>query len=106
MGEGRSALTKMAEQIARSHHERWDGSGYPSQLHGEGIPLSGRLVAVADVFDALIHKRPYKKAWTTSEALAEIDGQSGRQFDPTVVAAFLRIPPGELNDVGVWGEPA
>jgi putative two-component system response regulator len=104
MGEGRSALTKMAEQIARSHHERWDGSGYPSGLQGEGIPLSGRLVAIADVFDALTHNRPYKKAWSVADALDEIDNQSCRQFDPTVVAAFLRLPQSDLKDVGVGGE--
>lgn len=87
----RSAWLQQAEEIALSHHERWDGSGYPLGLGGEAIPLSGRIVAVADVFDALTNDRPYKKAWPVTEALAEIERQCGRHFDPDVVAAFLRV---------------
>jgi putative two-component system response regulator len=83
-------LLRLAEQIAFSHHERWDGSGYEG-LEGENIPLPGRIVAVADVFDALTQKRPYKAAWTIDDAVAEIVRQSGRQFDPSLVQAFLRI---------------
>jgi putative two-component system response regulator len=83
-------LLRLAEQIAFSHHERWDGSGYEG-LRGTDIPLPGRIVAVADVFDALTQKRPYKAAWSIDDAVAEIDRQSGRQFDPDVVHAFLRI---------------
>lgn len=82
----------LAEEIALSHHERWDGGGYPRKLAGEAIPLAGRIVAVADVFDALTHERPYKKAWPVAAALAEIERQSGTQFDPTAVAAFLALP--------------
>ncbi|MFC6663511.1 HD-GYP domain-containing protein [Deinococcus multiflagellatus] len=80
----------MAEEIARTHHERWDGAGYPHGLRGTQIPLSGRIVAVADVFDALTSERPYKRAWSREAAVAEIRAQAGRQFDPRVVAAFGR----------------
>jgi HD-GYP domain-containing protein (c-di-GMP phosphodiesterase class II)/Tfp pilus assembly protein PilF len=88
---GRTRLLRMAEEIARSHHERWDGRGYPERLAGEQIPLPARIVAVADTFDALVHERPYKRAWSTKEALTEILLQSGHQFDPQVVAAFLNV---------------
>ena len=81
----------LGEKIALSHHERWDVSGYPQGLAGEAIPLAARIVAVADVFDALVHERPYKHAWPLADALAEIRGQSGRQFDAAVVAAFLTV---------------
>jgi putative two-component system response regulator len=81
----------MAECIALMHHERWNGSGYPRNLKGNEIHLAARIVSVADVFDALIHDRIYKKAWTVDEALAEIALQSGQQFDPAVVEAFLSL---------------
>ena len=90
-----SPLLQLAEEIALTHHERWDGTGY-SGLAGDAIPLSGRIVAVADVFDGLTHRRPYKPAWTEEDSLAEIRAQSGSQFDPTVVEAFekaLQAPP-------------
>jgi putative two-component system response regulator len=96
---GRSELLKVARTIAIAHHERFDGTGYPYGLCGHGIPLEGRIVAVADVFDALTHERPYKKAWTASEAVREIENQSGRQFDPEVVAAFSKLPHDDLVDV-------
>lgn len=86
-------LLAMAEEIALAHHERWDGSGYPEGLSGDTIPLMGRIVAVADVFDALTHRRPYKEAWTVGAAVAEITAQSGRQFDPDVVSAFMLALP-------------
>jgi len=86
---GRFPLLQMAEEIALTHHERWDGTGY-LKLHGETIPLVGRIVAVADVFDALTNERPYKKAWPRNEAIEEIQRQGGRQFDPRVVEAFLK----------------
>ncbi len=95
---GHSPLVKLAERIALSHHERWDGSGYPHGLSGEAIPVEGRIVAVADVFDALTHERPYKKAWSLEAAVAEIVSQTGRQFDPQVVEAFQKIWP-SLMDV-------
>ena len=87
---GQFALMQLAEEIAFTHHERWDGTGYLG-LHGEAIPVAGRIVAVADVFDALTNERPYKKAWPHNEAIEEIQRQSGRQFDPRVVQAFLEI---------------
>jgi putative two-component system response regulator len=83
------ALLEMAEQVALTHHEKWDGSGYPNGLGGEAIPLAGRIVAVADVFDALTHERPYKAPWSRVDAIAEITGDAGRHFDPQVVEAFV-----------------
>ncbi|HEX7089833.1 MAG TPA: HD domain-containing phosphohydrolase [Longimicrobiales bacterium] len=85
----RFPLLDVAATIALTHHERWDGTGYPKGLRGESIPMVGRIVAVADVFDALTHDRPYKAAWPVEDALAEIERQAGRQFDPQVVEAFL-----------------
>jgi len=86
-----SDLLRMAKEIAASHHERWDGHGYPRGLRGEEIPLSARIVAIADSFDALVHTRPYKPAWSAAEGLAEIKRERGWQFDPRVVDALLRI---------------
>ncbi|MFC4638229.1 PAS domain S-box protein [Deinococcus hohokamensis] len=88
---GHSPVVVMAEEIARTHHERWDGSGYPSGLCGKQIPQSGRIVAVADVLDALMSERPYKHAWSLTEALNELRAQAGRHFDPDVVAALERF---------------
>lgn len=85
---GRAEAVRMAEQIALSHHERWDGSGYPRGLAGEAIPLAARIVAVADVFDALAHDRPYRAAWAPERALAELRAGAGSHFDPRVVEAF------------------
>jgi len=87
---GDSPLLRLASEIALAHHERWDGSGYPAGLCGEDIPLSGRIVALADVFDALTHERPYKRAWPLEEAIAELCRLRGTHFDPHVVDAFLR----------------
>lgn len=84
---------RAASTIARTHHERWDGTGYPDGLSGTGIPLVGRICAVADVFDALTMERAYKKAWSVDDAAAEIGRQSGRAFDPDVARAFLSILP-------------
>ncbi len=86
-----SCVLRLAEEIARTHHERWDGHGYPDGLSGRDIPLAGRIVAVADVFDALTHARPYKPAWPVHEALSEIRRGAGTHFDPAVVAAFERL---------------
>ncbi|HEX9632119.1 MAG TPA: HD domain-containing phosphohydrolase [Gemmatimonadales bacterium] len=85
------SLLAVGREIALSHHERWDGTGYPAGLAGDAIPLSGRVVAVADVFDALTHPRPYKPAWTFKDALTEIQDQAGRQFDPDVVRTFATL---------------
>ncbi|MFC5599731.1 HD domain-containing phosphohydrolase [Deinococcus cellulosilyticus] len=91
LSEARSELIRMAEQIALTHHEKWDGTGYPHGLQGEAIPLEGRIVAVVDVLDALTSTRPYKRAWTLQEALHEIEIQAGQHFDPQVVQALLKI---------------
>lgn len=86
-----ASLLVLARDIALSHHERWDGTGYPGGLAGDAIPVAGRVVAVVDVHDALTHARPYKKAWSQAKALAEIKRQAGRQFDPEVVRAFVAM---------------
>jgi putative two-component system response regulator len=86
---GRSELVQLAQRIARSHHERWDGTGYPDGLAGEAIPLEARLVAVADVVDALTHDRPYRPAWPMENVLAELRRGRETQFDPAVVDAFF-----------------
>jgi putative two-component system response regulator len=82
-------MLQMAVEVALAHHERWDGSGYPRGLAGEEIPLAARIVAVADVFDALTQDRPYKRAWPELQAVDEIVAGAGSQFDPHVVSAFL-----------------
>lgn len=84
-------VTRLAAEVALTHHERWDGAGYPRRLCGSEIPLAGRIVAVADSFDALVHERPYKQAWSVEAALTEIREHSGAQFDPEVVSALLRV---------------
>jgi putative two-component system response regulator len=86
----RFGLLQLAEEIAFTHHECWDGSGYEGMTR-DSIPLAGRIVAIADVFDALTQKRPYKAAWPITDAIAEIDRQRSRQFDPAIVDAFLRV---------------
>lgn len=99
---GNSKMMRLAEEIAMTHHERWDGTGYPRGLAGEAIPLVGRIVAVADVFDALTHVRPYKPAWSIEEALLELQRNSGSQFDPRVVEAALKVfsdPSFNINQV-------
>ena len=90
-GGDRRGYLSMGAEIAESHHERFDGSGYPRGLAGDAIPLAGRVVAVADVFDALLHCRPYKKAWDMVEVLDLLRTESGRHFDPRVVDAFLAV---------------
>lgn len=90
LANGNSDLMQMAAEVAASHHERWDGGGYPRGLEGEAIPLSARIIAVADVFDALCSSRAYKPAWPIIEARAEILRCAGTQFDPACVEAFAR----------------
>ncbi len=93
---GQSELVAMAERIARSHHERWDGSGYPCGLSGKDIPLPARVVALADVFDALTHDRPYRRAVPVLDVVRDIEREAGRHFDPVLTRAFLTLPHLEL----------
>ncbi len=97
IGNHPSELLRTARMIALTHHERWDGSGYPNGLKGEKIPIYGRIAAIADVFDALTSKRPYKEAWTVEDSLEEIKRGSGSHFDPKVVEAFLSALPDILK---------
>jgi putative two-component system response regulator len=97
----RVPILLVAEDIALSHHECWDGTGYPQGLAGEEIPMSARIVSIVDVFDSLTHERPYKHAWTEEEALDEIESLAGTKFDPRAVEAFLRLHGRE----GSTGEP-
>jgi putative two-component system response regulator len=90
---GESELLEVAEKIVRHHHERWDGRGYPDGLAGEDIPAVARITAVADVFDVLVHERPYKDSWSVGDAVAEIRKGAGTQFDPSMVQAFEDLGP-------------
>lgn len=97
IGNHDSLILSMSKEIAIAHHEKWDGTGYPNGLKGEDIPLSGRIIAVADVFDALTTARPYKKAWTVEDAVKLIDENSGTHFDPVLVATFREVMPQILD---------
>ncbi|HEY5430860.1 MAG TPA: HD domain-containing phosphohydrolase [Solirubrobacteraceae bacterium] len=105
LASAKSPVLQLAAEVARTHHERWDGNGYLVGLVGVEIPLSGRITALSDVWDTLTHERPYKPAWDRDHALAEIHEQSGRHFDPRVVDAFASIDLGALDD-SVAGEVA
>lgn len=93
IGNHPSDLLTLARQVALTHHEKWDGTGYPYGLKGEDIPVHGRIVMLADVFDALTSDRPYKKAWSETAAIQEINRMSGQHFDPQLVSAFMRALP-------------
>jgi putative two-component system response regulator len=95
-----SDILQAAEEIALYHHENWDGTGYTPGLAGETIPLPGRIVTVADVFDALLHKRAYKPAWSSADAVIFIEQQKGKKFDPAVVEAFRRVADIEFATAG------
>ncbi|MDH5459037.1 MAG: response regulator [Nitrospinota bacterium] len=97
LSDSDSDLMRMAESIALTHHEKWDGSGYPRGLKGEEIPLEGRIVAICDVFDALTSKRPYKEEWSVEMAIQELKDNSGIHFDPTLVNKFIEILPHVLR---------
>lgn len=99
-----SPLIRLAHSVALYHHEKWDGSGYPFGLSGEAIPLEARIVAVADVFDALLNKRPYKEAWPVDKAVAEIEAHRGKHFDPAVVDALLQCLPDLVEINNRWLE--
>ena len=87
--EHESMLVKMASSIALTHHERWDGTGYPTGMSGESIPIEGRITALCDVFDALTTVRPYKDAWSIEDAVAELEKCSGSHFDPELIKVFM-----------------
>ncbi len=93
IGEHSDPLLQMARRIALTHHEKWDGSGYPNQLVGEAIPIEGRIVAIADVFDALTSVRPYKQAWSVEEAMELLERESGKHFDPNLLVHFKAVLP-------------
>ncbi|MEN8177662.1 MAG: two-component system response regulator [Pseudomonadota bacterium] len=93
IGDDRNSVLQTSRTIALTHHEKWDGSGYPHNLAGEVIPLEGRIVAIADVFDALTSERPYKKAWSVEDAVKVIDDTCGSHFDPSLVPLFHKVMP-------------
>jgi len=97
LSEHSSDMIKMAQHIALTHHEKWDGSGYPNCLKGEEIPIEGRIAAICDVFDALTSDRPYKEAWPVEKAVTFINENSGSHFDPNLVKLFNEILPEILN---------
>ena len=104
IGEHPSGLLRMAREIALNHHEKWDGSGYPRGISGAEIPVEARIIAIADVFDALTSERPYKKAWPVEEAVQLLREQSGRHFDPELVELFLGQLPAILEIKERWAE--
>ncbi len=104
IGEHRCRLLEMARTIALTHHEKWDGSGYPNGLAGEEIPLVGRIVAISDVFDALTSRRPYKEPWSIDKTMEVITQESGQHFDPGVVTVFHSVLPEILEIKEQWAE--
>ena len=104
IGEHPSGVLQLAREIALAHHDKWDGSGYPRGLAGEAIPLSARIVAIADVFDALTTRRPYKEPWPVQDALDHIAAQAGKHFDPALVALFAPLLPQLLEIRARWAE--
>lgn len=106
IGEDPSSLLSIARTVALTHHEKWDGSGYPRGMAREEIPAQGRIVAIADVFDALTTARPYKVAWPVEKALATLAEGSGKHFDPMLVDCFLKQMPEILTVLHRWKEPS
>ncbi|TGM03646.1 response regulator [Leptospira barantonii] len=104
IGDHDSRLLQLAKTIAQNHHEKWNGSGYPNALREDEIPVEARIVALADVFDALTTKRPYKKAWEISDAIEYIRNESGKHFDPNLIPVFLDVMPKLLEVKERWGE--
>ena len=104
IGQHAGGMLAMAHDVALTHHEKWDGSGYPNGLQGEAIPLVGRIVAIADVFDALTSARPYKAAWPVDQAVEYLKQQRGQHFDPELVELFLAHLPEVLEVMKRWAE--
>jgi putative two-component system response regulator len=104
IGEQPSGMLAMARNIALTHHEKWNGEGYPEGLSGTAIPLVGRIVAIADVFDALTSKRPYKEAWPVERAVNYLLEQRGRHFDPELVDIFVGLMPALREVMDTWAE--
>ncbi|APW36581.1 two-component system response regulator [Rhodoferax koreense] len=104
LGEHPPGMLRLASSVALTHHEKWDGSGYPRGLKGTQIPIEGRIIAIADVFDALTSERPYKKAWTVEAAVELLQRESGKHFDPELVTAFLARMPALLEVKERWAE--
>ncbi len=104
LSKSAAPLLRMAATIAHCHHEKWDGSGYPSGLAGEDIPDMARIVAIADVFDALTTERPYKEAWSMDRVMQTLQTESGSHFEPRLVKNFVRILPEILAIKHEWGE--
>ncbi|MBX9936801.1 MAG: two-component system response regulator [Burkholderiaceae bacterium] len=104
IGEHPGGLLQLAHSIALSHHEKWDGSGYPRGLAGEAIPIEARIVALADVFDALTARRPYKEPWSLEDTLAHIQAQAGQHFDPVLVPLFVALVPQLLEIQQRWAD--
>jgi putative two-component system response regulator len=106
IGRHERGLLAMAHRIALCHHEKWDGSGYPGGLAGEGIPFEARIVAVADVFDALTSVRPYKQAWPIERAVVYVREQRGKHFEPALVDRFMTLIPEFTHIMQRWAEGA
>ncbi|HEY3809190.1 MAG TPA: HD domain-containing phosphohydrolase [Steroidobacteraceae bacterium] len=106
IGRHQRGVLAMAHRIALSHHEKWDGSGYPAGLAGEAIPIEGRIVAVADVFDALTSVRPYKQAWSVEAALQYLLDNRGKHFQPALVDLFVTLVPQLREIMQRWAEQA
>lgn len=104
LGTHPPGLMQVASEVAITHHEKWDGSGYPHGLAGTAIPISGRIAAIADVFDALTSERPYKAAWTVEAAMGLLRAQSGKHFDPALVTLFEANLPEILAVKERWAE--
>jgi len=104
IGVHAGGMLAMARDVALTHHEKWDGSGYPAGLAGQAIPLAGRIVAIADVFDALTSVRPYKAAWSVEQACDYLREQRGQHFDPQLVDLFLGCIPEAIEVMTKWAE--
>ncbi len=104
LGRNEAPLMRMAHAVALTHHEKWDGTGYPQRLKGAAIPIEGRIASLCDVFDALTSERPYKKAWPIDQALEWVRNQAGAAFDPDLVAKFEQIMPDIMNLRGQYAD--